>query len=302
MDSLRTMGPAPRMRSATISVDGVHSPVIEAGSADATDAVVFVHGNPGSTRDWEGLLVSVGMFARAVAFDMPGFGAADKPAGFDYSVPGYARHLGRVLDALNVQRAHLVMHDFGGPWGLAWASSNPAAVASVTCIDTGVLIGYRWHYLARIWQTPLLGELFMAATSRAAMRLLLKHGNPRGLPPSYLDHVFRTFDRGTRRAVLKLYRNTRDASGAMRPLAAALREVDLPALVIWGAHDPYLPKEFAARQLEVFPRAKIVILDDSGHWPFADNPQAVAAAVVPFLRTQTAPRRQKPGRMGALPC
>ncbi len=194
------------------------------------------------------------------------------------------------------------MHDFGGPWGLAWASSNPGAVASVTCIDTGVLIGYRWHYLARIWQTPLLGELAMAATTRAGMRLLLKRGNPRGLPQSYFDHVFRTFDSGTRRAVLKLYRNTRDASSAMQALAGALRGLDLPALVIWGAHDPYLPKDFAARQREVFPRAKIVILDDSGHWPFMDNPQAVAAAVVPFLRAQTALRRQKLVRMGAFPC
>jgi hypothetical protein len=70
-------------------------------------------------------------------------------------------------------------------------------VASVTCTDTGVLVGYRWHYLARIWQTPLLGELFMAATTRAGMRLLLKHGNPRSLPEAYFDHVFGTFDRGT---------------------------------------------------------------------------------------------------------
>ena len=290
------------MRTATISIDGIRTPVIEAGPADAAEAVVFVHGNPGSSNDWGSLLVSVGMFSRAVAFDMPGFGAAEKPAGFDYSVRGYANHLGRLLDSLNVRRVHLVMHDFGGPWGLACASANPGAVASVTCIDTGVLIGYRWHYLARIWQTPLLGELFMAATTRAGMRLLLKHRSPRGLPQSYLDHVFHTFDRGTRRAVLALYRNTRDTSSTMQALADALRELDLPALVIWGAHDPYVPKAFAARQREVFPRARIVILEDSGHWPFADNPHAVAAAVVPFLRAQTAQRRQKLGTMGAVPC
>lgn len=276
------------MRASSVSVGGVTSPVIEAGPADATDAVVFVHGNPGSTRDWEDLLVSVGAFARAVAFDMPGFGAADKPEEFDYSVPGYARHLGQLLNRLNVRRAHLVMHDFGGPWGLAWAAANPSAVASITCINTGVLVGYHWHYLARIWQTPLLGELFMAATTRTGMRLLLKHGNPRGLPEAYFDHVFGTFDRGTRRAVLKLYRNTSESSAPMQAIAGALRALDLPALVIWGAHDPYIPVRFAARQKEIFPHAQIVVLDESGHWPFADNPLAVAAAVVPFLRTQTA--------------
>jgi hypothetical protein len=72
--------------------------------------------NPGSIRDWEDLLARVGAFARAVAFDMPGFGTADKPEEFDYSVLGYARHLGQLLDRLNVRRAHLVMLRHLRPW------------------------------------------------------------------------------------------------------------------------------------------------------------------------------------------
>jgi pimeloyl-ACP methyl ester carboxylesterase len=275
-----------RYRASSLTIDGIRSPVIEAGPAEARTAAVFVHGNPGSTRDWEDLLVRVGEFGRAIAFDMPGFGAADKPRDFDYTVAGYARHLGRVLDAVGVQRVHLVMHDFGGPWGLSWAAAKPAAVASLTCIDTGILLGYRWHYLARIWQTPILGELFMATTTRFAMRALLRHGNPRGLPEAYFDHVYRTFDGGTRRAVLKLYRNTREPGSAMQALAQALRPRDLPALVLWGAHDPYIPATYARRQQETFPRAEVVVLENSGHWPFADDPEAVAAAVVPFLRSQ----------------
>ena len=195
----------------------------------------------------------MGEFGRAVAMDMPGFGAADKPPNFDYSVPGYAGFLGRLLAERRVKRAHLVMHNFGGPWGLTWAAANPGAVASVTCINTGVLSGYRWHYLARIWQTPLLGELFMASTTKAGMRLLLRHGNPRGLPAEYFDHVYKTFDRGTQRAVLRLYRNTLNTEEGARQLTEALRPLDLSALVVWGAHDPYIPVEFAERQRQVFP-------------------------------------------------
>jgi pimeloyl-ACP methyl ester carboxylesterase len=150
-----------------VSIDGVRSPVVESGPVNADEAAVFIHGNPGSTRDWESLARGVGEFGRALAMDMPGFGEADKPGDFDYSVPGYAAFLGRLLAKLSVRRAHLVMHNFGGPWGLAWAATNPRAVASVTCINTGVLSGYRWHYLARIWQTPVLGELFMASTTVA---------------------------------------------------------------------------------------------------------------------------------------
>jgi pimeloyl-ACP methyl ester carboxylesterase len=274
------------MSETSITIDGVRSPLVEFGSLDLNEAVVFVHGNPGSIVDWERLAHGVGEFGRAVAMDMPGFGAADKPSNFDYSVPGYARFLGRLLAERRVKRAHLVMHDFGGPWGLAWAAANPKAVASVTCINTGVLLGYRWHYLARIWQTPVLGELFMASTTKAGMRLSLRHGNPRGLPAEYFDHVYKTFDRGTQRAVLKLYRNSRNTEEASRQLKEALRPLDLPALVVWGAHDPYISVEFAERQRQVFPRAEIRILPGSGHWPFADDPEAVAQVVLPFLRKQ----------------
>jgi pimeloyl-ACP methyl ester carboxylesterase len=274
------------MSETSVSIDGVRSPILEFGPADAAEAVVFVHGNPGSTHDWESLAREVGEFGRALAMDMPGFGIADKPSDFDYSVTGYASHLGKLLTARGVRRVHLVMHDFGGPWGLAWAAANPQAVASVTCINTGVLSGYRWHYLARIWQTPVLGELFMASTTKAGMRLLLKHGNPRGLPQPYFDHVYQTFDNGTKRAVLRLYRNTRNTEDGARQFTTALRPLDLPALIVWGAHDPYIPVAFAERQRLVFPHAEVKILPGSGHWPFVDDPHSVAQAVLPFLRQQ----------------
>jgi pimeloyl-ACP methyl ester carboxylesterase len=267
-----------------IDVGGVGTPVTEVGDPGAEEAVVLVHGNPGSARDWEDLLGRIGPFARAVAPDMPGFGAADKPDAFPYTVRGYAEHLDGLLAALGIRRAHLVLHDFGGPWGLAWAASHPQALASVTLVNTGVLIGYRWHYLARLWRTPGVGEAFMATATLPAFRLLLRHGNPRGLPPAAVERMFREFDRDTRRAVLRLYRAT-PAGMAEAPLPA-LRERDAPALVLWGRHDPYIPLVQAERQRQAFPHAEVVVLDGSGHWPMLDDPDGVAAAVLPFLARQ----------------
>jgi pimeloyl-ACP methyl ester carboxylesterase len=91
---------------------------------------VFVHGNPGSRRDWDDLLSRVAPFARAVAFDLPGFGRADKPSTFDYTVEGYGRFLERALAELAVERAHLVVRDFGGPWGLEWPPAIRTAWAA----------------------------------------------------------------------------------------------------------------------------------------------------------------------------
>jgi pimeloyl-ACP methyl ester carboxylesterase len=71
--------------------------------------------------------------------------------------------------------------------------------------------------------------------------------------------------------------------GLLAPLLAPL---DRPALVLWGAHDPFVSVEQAANQRESFPRAEVVVLDDSGHWPFLDDPDRAAAAIVPFLRGQ----------------
>jgi pimeloyl-ACP methyl ester carboxylesterase len=273
----------PDLRTGTVEAGGVRSPLLEAGPRGAAEAVVFVHGNPGSSRDWTHLIERVGSHARSLAFDHPGFGRADKPQNFPYTVQGYARHLGEALNRLGVERAHLVLHDFGGPWGLAWAADNPHAFASVTLINTGILSGYRWHHMARIWRTPVLGELAMATTTRTAFRTFLRHGNPRGLPREFVDRMLDDFDRGTKRAVLRLYRATSDM-GMMDELSRALRPLERPALVIWGRNDPYIPVRYAERQRETFPDAEVRILDDSGHWPFVDDPERVGRALTAFVR------------------
>jgi pimeloyl-ACP methyl ester carboxylesterase len=264
------------------TVGGVSSPVLQSGPSDAREAVVFVHGNPGPKEDWKDLLARTGEFARAVAPDMPGYGAADKPADFDYTNGGYARHLAGVLDQLKVETAHLVMHDFGGPWGLNWAAQHPEAFASATLINTGVLLDYHWHRFARIWRTPLLGELFMATTSRAGVRWLVGRENPRLLPAA-VDRIYEASrDWKTKRAVLRLYRAT--PATAMGALRDPLRALDRPALVVFGTDDPYIPWQQAERQRESFPSARVELLEGLGHWPFHEDPARVAEHVIPFLR------------------
>ena len=160
------------LRRSEPNVSGVRTVVAESGPDGGDEALVFVHGNPGSSRDWEQLMARAGAFCRCIAPDMPGFGHSDKPDGFNYTVAGYARHLGALLTQLKIRRAHLVLHDFGGPWGLAWAASNPSLLASLTLINIGVLRDYRWHLFARLWRTPLVGEALMATTTRQGFQLL----------------------------------------------------------------------------------------------------------------------------------
>jgi pimeloyl-ACP methyl ester carboxylesterase len=274
---------------ARVAVRGIGVPVLQAGPRDAREAVVFVHGNPGSGEDWRDLLKRTGEFARAVAPDMPGWGRADKPHDLPYTVEGHADFLDALLEQLGIDRVHLVLHDFGGPWGIEWAARDPARVGSVVLVNTGAFIRHRWHILARIWQTPVLGEVFQATATRPLFRVLTNRGQKRKLSRGFLDHMYDVnFTRPTRRVILKLYRATRarHASEQAERQAAALRPQDIPALIVWGARDPYLRMQMAEDQKEVFPRARLVVLQDSGHWPFQDDPEGTAAAVIPFLREQ----------------
>ena len=245
------------------------------------EAVVFVHGNPGPMDDWEELIPAVTPFARAVAMDMPGYGRAEHPRRFDYTIDGYARYLGALLDQLGVDRAHLVLHDFGGPWGLRWAAANPSRVASVTLINCGVLEGYKWHGFARVWQTPILGELSQLTTTKWGMKRALNAMSPKPMPDAFFDRVMRYADWEHKRAVLKLYRASKHV-GTRAPEVPAFAK-DLPVCVLWGAGDPFIGVEFAEKQKRFFPRAEVHVLAGLGHWPFIDDLEAVRTPLVGFL-------------------
>ncbi|MDO9407736.1 alpha/beta fold hydrolase [Patulibacter sp.] len=270
------------VRTHVVTVAGVRTPVAERGPADATEAVVFVHGNPGAGEDWAGLQGRLPDGIRAIAPDMPGFGSADAPEDFDYTVDGYATHLAGLLDALGITRAHLVLHDFGGPWGLAWAARRPAQVGSLVLLNTGALVDYSWHRLARIWRTPVVGEILMALSFRPVLERALALENPR-LPKADLVRVAgQLTSPGTKRAVLRLYRAT-DPAGMAADIEA-LRAVEAPVLVVWGTDDRYIPAVQAVRQRRTFPQAHVETLDGLGHWAFLEEPEQVASFVVPFLQ------------------
>lgn len=265
------------------TIDGVRCAVYDSDPS-RREAVVFVHGNPGPMDDWEELIPAVTPFARAVAMDMPGYGRAEHPRRFDYTIDGYANYLGRLLDHLGVDRAHLVLHDFSGPWGLRWAMGHPARVGSVTLINCGVLEGYEWHGFAKVWQTPLLGELSMLTVTKWGMKKALDGMNPKPLPDAFYDRVMRHMDWGHKRAVLKLYRASKNVGKQVPPMPEFAKT--LPVCVIWGERDPFIRVEFAEQQKRHFPQAEVHILQGLGHWPFLDSVEAVRAPLVEFLTRQ----------------
>lgn len=269
-----------------VTGSGIRTRVLQAGSLDDEEAVVFLHGVPGSADAWRPLMEEVAPVGRAVALDLPGFGHADQPVDWSYSPAAHADFIEGALGELGIERAWLVMHDLGGV-GLAWAVAHPAKFAGAVIIDTGVLVGYRWHAVARLFRAPVLGRVSERAGRIGFRQVMAFYGrHPRPLPAGTVDQWVAGYDRGARRALLRFYRAT--PASAYEILIPALRALDRPALVIWGAHDRFLPTVQAERQRLSFPSAEVVVLPDSGHYPHLDDPEGVAAVVVPFLQRSMA--------------
>ncbi len=262
---------------------GFETVLIEGGPASATEAVVFVHGNPGSSSDWAGLLQAAPPGARVLAFDLLGFGKADKPYDFPYTLERGTDLVGQLLSSLGVQRVHLVAHDLGGVVAIEWAVRHPGRLASATLMGGGVPLGYTDHQLAQIWKTPVVGEVFMLQSTREFFVNGLQMQNSRPLPREFLDRMYDDFDRGTRCAVLKGYRSEPDVNALALRQAAALRPYDIPALVIHGERDPFVSPTVARRQTEAFPRASIHIYEGGGHWPQIEEPDRTIGLLRPFL-------------------
>lgn len=234
--------------------------------------VLYLHGVPTNADDWQGFLVRTG----GLAVDLPGFGRSGKPGHFDYSIAGYADFLERFLDLVEAAQVRLVMHDWGAV-GLAFAQRHPERIQRLVLIDAvPLLAGYRWHRIARLWRTPVLGELAMGSTTRPVLRWISREANatPGPLPDTWLDSVLDHFDQGTQRAILRLYRSA--PPEVLERCGDRLSTLSMPALVVWGERDPYVPVRFAQEYARVLPDARVRTLSDAGHWPWIDHPELVA--------------------------
>jgi pimeloyl-ACP methyl ester carboxylesterase len=261
------------IEQATIDVDGT-SVFLRRRDGEGPPAV-FVHGNPTHSEEWLPFLAR--RDAPFLALDLPGWGRSARPRydRFDGGMNGLAAFVDRFLDALDVDDHCLVLHDWGAV-ALLGAQRRPDRVRRLVVVNAVPLLpGYRWHWVARMWRRRGVGEIFNATSSRFATARLLREARAdrRPMPDEFVDMIWSRFDRGTRRAILELYR-----SAPENELAAAgsrLGEIRCPALVVWGAHDPYIPPEFGRAYADRLPGAELVELPDAGHWPWIERPDVV---------------------------
>jgi haloalkane dehalogenase len=224
--------------------DGVRSFVREAGEGEA---VVLVHGVPTSSflyRKVVPLVAAEGL--RAVAFDFPGLGLADRPERYDYSWSGLARFTGEAISELGVEPCHLVVHDIGGPIGFEWAIRNPERVLSVTALNTMLGVAtFRRPWTMHPFSIRGVGEICLRTMNRWAMSELFYLQGIRDRAATPRQELFAYYELLKRedggRAFLRIMRGFELTEAKQRFLWEGLAERSYPAQVIWGAQDPALP-------------------------------------------------------------
>jgi pimeloyl-ACP methyl ester carboxylesterase len=222
---------------------GVGSFVREQGDGEP---VLCIHGVPASCFLYRKVLAELaGRGLRGVAFDLPGLGLADRPAQFDYTWTGLGRFCAAAVDALGLDRFHLVVHDIGGPVGFELAAALPERVATLTVLNTLVAV----EQFKRPWSMePFarrgVGEVYLHTLTKPAFRVLMRLQGIEDMSAvsaaeldAYVD-LLRGEDGG--RAFLLIMRGFERTSEKQRLYEGVLRDGRYPVQIVWGANDPAL--------------------------------------------------------------
>jgi pimeloyl-ACP methyl ester carboxylesterase len=263
--------------------DGISSFVLEAGAPDSP-AVVCVHGVPASSFLYRKVVPELAARGlRGIAVDLPGLGLAERPPDADYTWTGLGRWLLAAIDALEVERFHLLLHDIGGPVGFEVANAVPDRVLSMTLLNTIVEV-QDFH---RPWpMEPFahrgIGEAWLASLRlpyafTAIMRLVGVSGRvPRDELECWVPLLFGD-DGGD--AFLKIMRGFELTDAKREAYVRAVRATPYPVQIVWGARDTMLPWKRHGVAIQRASGLTHATLLPAKHFVPEDCPKEIAEAV-----------------------
>ena len=237
--------------------------------------VVFLHGLGGSRTSWEPQLRGLSDEFRAIAWDMPGYGASAPVEPLTFAAVADA--VARLLDAAGVDRAHLVGESFGGMHALHTALHHPDRVGCMVLANTSPAFGLDGTDPAA-WRAARLAPLDAGLTpADIAVDVLTAVAGP-GLGDEGLAMRAAAFARipstGLRAAVECLPSHN---------VLDRLVEIAAPTLVVAGELDAETPVAYARALVDGLPNAELVVLDGIGHLAVSEAPETVNRLVRTFL-------------------
>lgn len=260
---------------------------LQAGPADAP-VVLLLHGFPDASYGWRGVIPLLSEDYRVIAPDLRGYGGTDKPED-GYDLPTIANDIVALLDALEVEQAHVIGHDWGAATTWQLATASPDRLLSATALDVphpgalketwdvnpeqreykkfANLMGSRWtpRFLANIDEEDRAGIY--------AEELV----DPSVFGPEQTAFYFELLNEVEEtQPPLRYYRTNFSNWGKVWEAAEAAPDVTVPTLVLWGEEDSYMLVENAARSCEhVAAECVSATHPEAGHWLSWEQPEWV---------------------------
>lgn len=275
-----------------VTVHGSRMAYLDEGRGDP---IVLLHGNPTSSYLWRNVIPHLTGIGRCIAPDLIGMGRSDKPD-LAYRFADHARYVEGLLDALELDRVALVVHDWGSALGFDWAMRHPERVRAIAFMEAIVRPAPSWaafpeegRALFQQLRTPGAGEE-MVLERNLFVEQLLPGGVVRGLTPAEMA-VYRAPypDRASRRPVLAWPRELpiagepADVIALVERYGEALQRSPLPKLMFTCEPGALLGAEVAAWCRAHLPNLESVDLGAGRHFVQEDHPHAIGGAIAAWL-------------------
>jgi pimeloyl-ACP methyl ester carboxylesterase len=246
------------------------------------ETVVLMHGLPMSSFLYRKVIPRLARQGfRAVCFDLPGLGLADRPTGFDYSIRGLSEFATAAVDALGIDQFHLVVHDAGGPIGFQTVVGSPERILSLTVLNT----------LLSMDHGPFPGEIYgrfsrrfrgVLASPLLFRELMLRVGivDANAVTAEEIDvHRRLLLDADDGAAYLAIMRALSQKDVGPWNDVVDRRFAPYPVDVAWGGQDPILTlRRFGFPMLQASHLPWLRVLK-AKHYLQEDRPDEVAAII-----------------------
>ena len=249
------------------------------------DPLLLLHGEPTWSFLYRKMIPILARGARCVAPDYFGFGRSDKPteAGW-YSYDRHVASIAHLVEALDLQRITLVLQDWGGPIGFRLAVEHPDRIARLVVLNTGIgarAPGEEWlrfqAFMRRVGTGIVAGQLVrLTLVQPAPDEVIAGYDAPFPVPESRVGIV----------QFPELVATSADhpSGPAMLRVRQRLRELDRPALVLFGDSDPIFSRRAAELMAELLPGAELdPPVEGAGHFLQEDRGEAVAERIAAWL-------------------
>ncbi|MHB8508366.1 MAG: alpha/beta fold hydrolase [Candidatus Dormibacteria bacterium] len=274
-------------RSASVYAGGLETFYLEAG---AGAPVILLHGLGATNASMLSTLWDLARDHRVIAPDLPGHGGSGKPIRA-YHAAFFARWLRDFMDELGIDRATLVGNSMGGRVALEVGLRFPGRVRrlALLCPSPAFLQGRQYVPLVRLLRPELAAVPLFLSHRQVAAAARGMFARPERLRDewydSFADEFLRVF--ATPRGRVAFFSSARqiyleDAHGK-RGFWDRIGSLKPPAMFIWGARDPLVPAGFARHIEAALPQAQSVMLQDCGHVPQYELPDATHALLRQFM-------------------